>query len=78
MVTVTDTRRDLLRRIDSVVSEPLSALVLEIERRERDRYYPSACLVRTIMANVDNAKLTDAEFREFIRNSLTVIEIPEA
>lgn len=30
----------------------------------------------TMMANVDNEKLSDAEFREFIRNTLPIIEKP--
>lgn len=33
-------------------------------------------LVETIAANVNNSQITDTDFREFVRNSLTVI--PEA
>jgi hypothetical protein len=30
--------------------------------------------VQTIAANVDNEKLSDIEFRQFIRNSLPIVE----
>lgn len=33
-------------------------------------HYDDHCLVNTIRANVDNEQLTDAEFREFVRNSV--------
>lgn len=32
--------------------------------------------VQTIHANVDNTKLSDADFREFIRNSLPIVIFP--
>ncbi len=32
--------------------------------------------VATVNANVDNAKLSDADFREFIRNSLPIVIFP--
>ena len=34
-------------------------------------HFSDSCLVNTISANVDNEKLTDAEFRQFIRNSIS-------
>ena len=37
----------------------------------------SACLLGTIEANVDNKKLSDTEFRQFIRNSLSVAELTD-
>lgn len=30
----------------------------------------------TIAVNVDNEKLTDKQFREFIRNTLPIVELP--
>lgn len=35
-----------------------------------DVHYSDATLIKTIAANVDNDKLSDADFRQFIRNSL--------
>jgi len=32
---------------------------------------------QTLAANVDNDRLSDAEFREFVRNSLAVVGRPE-
>ena len=29
------------------------------------------------MANVDNEKLSDAEFRQFVRNTLPIVEKPD-
>ena len=35
---------------------------------------PAENFMATIAANVDNEKVTDAEFREFIRNTLPIVE----
>ena len=35
---------------------------------------PAEHFMTTVAANVDNEKLTDAEFRQFIRNSLPVVK----
>jgi hypothetical protein len=35
-----------------------------------------AHFVATVAANIDNDRLTDAEFREFIRNSLPIVDYP--
>lgn len=35
---------------------------------------PAANFMETILANVDNKKLTDAEFREFVRTGLSLVE----
>lgn len=40
--------------------------------KEQNNMYKS--LVKTISVNVNNMKLTDKEFRQFIRNSLKVID----
>ena len=38
---------------------------------------PPRHFVETLLANVNNEKLTDAEFREFVRNSLPIVDIME-
>jgi hypothetical protein len=35
---------------------------------------PADSFVRTLAANVDNGKMTDAEFRQFVRNTLPIVE----
>jgi hypothetical protein len=37
---------------------------------------PAGHFMATIAANVDNAKLSDADFREFIRNTLPIVDYP--
>ena len=37
---------------------------------------PPANFCGTLAANVDNEKLSDAEFRQFVRNSLAVVDLP--
>ena len=38
---------------------------------------PAENFMATIAANVNNLKLSDAEFREFIRNTLPIVDYPE-
>jgi hypothetical protein len=38
---------------------------------------PAVNFIGTMMANVDNEKLSDADFRQFIRNTLPIVEKPE-
>jgi len=38
---------------------------------------PAKNFIGTVMANVDNDKLSDADFREFIRNTLPIVEKPD-
>lgn len=46
---------------------------MALSPEEKDRYdSQAASFVKTINANVDNERLTDAEFRQFIRNSMQV------
>lgn len=35
---------------------------------------PAKNFVQTLAANVDNVKLSDAEFREFVRNTIDIVE----
>ena len=37
---------------------------------------PAEHFMGTIAANVDNKKLSDADFRQFIRNTLPIIQYP--
>jgi len=37
---------------------------------------PAESFMATIAANVDNPNLGDAQFREFIRNTLPIVEYP--
>lgn len=39
----------------------------------REIAFSAVCLLDTIEANVDNDRLSDSQFREFIRNSLSVV-----
>jgi len=34
----------------------------------------SSCLMATIAKNLDNDKLTDTDFRQFIRNAITLVK----
>lgn len=44
----------------------------------RGRTVPADNFVGTISANVDNTKLSDKEFREFIRNTLPIVKFKSA
>lgn len=37
---------------------------------------PAVNFIGTMMANVDNEKLSDAEFRQIFRNTLPIVEKP--
>ncbi len=37
---------------------------------------PAVNFIGTMMANIDNEKLNDEEFRNFIRNTLPIVEKP--
>ena len=37
---------------------------------------PSGNFVATIAVNVDNEKLSDKEFRDFVRSTLPIVEYP--
>jgi hypothetical protein len=38
---------------------------------------PAINFLGTLMANLDNEKLSDSEFRQFIRNTLPIVEKPD-
>lgn len=39
-----------------------------------DQLVPAGNFILTVEANVDNEKISDAQFREFIRNSLPIVK----
>lgn len=43
----------------------------------KGRTVPAEHFMRNIAANVDNEKLSDAEFREFIRNTLPIVQFDD-
>lgn len=49
-----------------------------MDPRDLKRTVPAEHFIATIAVNVDNAKLSDAEFREFIRNTLPIVDYPPA
>ncbi len=40
----------------------------------KERTVPASNFVGTLAANVDNGKLSDAEFRQMVRNTLPVVQ----
>ena len=40
----------------------------------RERRVPAENFMATIAANVDNKRITDEQFREFIRDTLPIVE----
>lgn len=38
---------------------------------------PAENFVQTLSVNVDNEKLTDEQFREFVRNTLPIVKRPD-
>lgn len=51
-------------------------MITEGDTHMRPRPVPADSFMATIAANVDNAKLSDKEFREFIRNTLPIVNYP--
>lgn len=37
---------------------------------------PAVNFIGTLLVNVDNEKLSDADFREFFRNTISIVEKP--
>ena len=46
----------------------------ETSRAALERVVPPENFLRTVAANVDNEELSDANFRQFIRNSLPIVQ----
>lgn len=42
-----------------------------------ERTVPAAHFCGTLAVNVDNEKLSDADFREFVRNTLPIVIFPQ-
>ncbi len=51
------------------------SLTQSFSQEQRDKVDPFAakCLIATIACNVNNARLSDAEFRTFIANSIEAV-----
>lgn len=63
-----NTNAEQLERVTNLLTQAQAVLAtVDVSPRRKS---PADCLVETIAANVDNDKLTDADFRNFIRNSL--------
>jgi len=50
---------------------------MEDEKVENKWTVPAKSFVATLMANVDNQSLSDAEFRQMFRNTLPIVEKPD-
>jgi hypothetical protein len=51
----------------------LDQLRTEISKHNKIGMVPAGNFCKTVQANVDNEKLSDADFREFIRNTLPIV-----
>ena len=58
----------------SCVSREISKLADDAFRAGQNSYFTEFNLINTIRANVENDKLSDAEFRQFVLNSLKTVE----
>jgi len=45
-----------------------------VQQKKLIRTIPASNFVATLAANVENAKLTDAEFRQLVRNTLSIVQ----
>lgn len=48
--------------------------MLHEDNLQKERKVPAENFMKTIAANVDNGKLTDEQFREFVRNTLPIVK----
>ena len=58
----------------SCVDQAISKLVADAYSAGENSLYNEFALINTIRANVENDKLSDAEFRQFVLNSLKVLK----
>ena len=66
--------QEQIERVTNLVKQA-GAVLETIDLRPRET--PAEIFLRTLAANLDNNKLTDAEFRQFVRNSLPGVVFPE-
>lgn len=66
------------RLLGNVRAEDIERLCDDSIRRHTTSKHkvPAVNFIGTMMANVDNEKMSDSEFREFIRNTLPIVEKP--
>lgn len=62
-----------LRRADDCGSKGECGVWEGAKKKPEKRTVPAAHFVGTIAVNVDNKKLSDAEFRQFVRNTLPIV-----
>lgn len=67
---MSESRRATVSAMSRTLDREIQNLQIHAFNLGEKAYYADACLVATITANVDNDKLTDAEFRAFVRNSV--------
>ena len=66
--------QETIERVTNILKQAASALeTIDLTPRPS----PAEMFLRTLTANLDNDKLSDTDFRQFVRNSLPGIVFPE-
>lgn len=66
--------QETIERVTNILKQAASALeTIDLTPRRS----PAEMFLRTLAANLDNDKLSDTDFRQFVRNSLPGIVFPE-
>jgi len=65
-----DQRKPAAEHMAATIQRQIGELQMEAYKLGLDVHYRDYNLVNTIQENVDNVFLSDAEFREFVRNSV--------
>ena len=60
----------------NMLVEDISSIVGEISSEKKNYKIPAVNFIGTMLANLDNKKLSDANFRKFIRNTMSIVEKP--
>ena len=69
-----NSNQEQIERVTNILKQAGSALeAIDLTHRQS----PAEMFMRTLAANLDNDKLSDAELRQFVRNSLPGIVFPE-
>lgn len=65
-----------LKYVDSLLKPygPYGKKERATEMKKRKKVVPAENFLGTVVVNVDNKKLSDAEFRQFIRNTLPIVK----
>lgn len=62
--------QERLERVSNLLSQA-QAVVATIDSRPQTQMSPADCFMETLAANACNSNLSDAEFRQFVLNSLS-------